>query len=504
MSDWTRGYRTDVNYTAGYYPYLNPAAHVFSLLAAGWRAPKLDGAFTYAELGCGQGLSIQVHAAAAPHGRFFANDFMPAHIATAQARVDASGLANLDLSDASFADYLDAPLPKLDAVVLHGVWSWVDDGSRADLVRFLRKHLKPGGYAFVSYNALPGWAPIMPLRELLRSGEGSDSAARARAGVAFADKLRDSDARWFAGNEPARTMLERLRTLPNAYLAHEYMNDSWRLLYHHELATELDGAQMQFATSASLRDSLDELVLTDEQRALLAAIPEGPRRETARDFCTNPLLRRDLFLRGGVRLSTIEQLQRLNECTFVLNVPRARIGLKLDLPVGSVTLAHEIYAPILDALQDGPRTLGQIRERTGEQNDIATTIQAVKVLVGAELIAPCLPQAGLAERKAIADAFNDRVLFESLHEAELDVLASPVTGGGFRLEPIDRLFVFAIRRGASDLAGLAWQVLSQLGQAVVKDGQPLMTDDANLAELRRREAQFRAEMLPLLRQLAIV
>jgi SAM-dependent methyltransferase len=503
VSDWTRGYRTDVNYTAGYYPYLNPAVHVFALLAAGWRAPSLDRPFTYAELGCGHGFSVQIHAAAS-NGQFFANDFMPAHIASAQARIDATGLTNLQMSDASFADYVDAPLPKLDAVVLHGVWSWVDDASRNDVIRFLRRHLKPGGYVFISYNALPGWAPIMPLRELLRGGEGADSALQAQNGVAFANRLRDANARWFEGNEHARAMLERLRGLPGAYLAHEYMNDSWRLLYHREVVQELDAAQLHFATSASLRDSLDELVLTQEQRALLAEIPEGPKRETARDFCTNPLLRRDLYLRGGVRLSKVEQLQRLNDTSFVLNQPRAQIGLRIELGAQTVTLAHEIYAPILDALRDGPRNLGQIREAIGEQDDIATTINAVTVLVGAALIAPCLPVANLAERKTVTDRFNDRILLESLHESEIDVLVSPVIGGGYRLDRIERLFVFGHKRNAGDLASFTWQILSQLGEVVGKNGKPLLTPEANVAELRRREAQFRAETLPLLRQLQIL
>jgi SAM-dependent methyltransferase len=504
VNDWTRGYRTDVNYTSGYYPYLNPAAHAFALLAAGWRPPQLDRPFAYAELGAGHALSVQVHAAAAPHGRFFANDFMPAHIATAQARVEATGLTNIDLTDASFAEYIDAPLPKLDAVVMHGVWSWVDLASRTEILRFLRKFLKPGGYAFVSYNVLPGWAPIMPLRELLRTGIGNDSTDQLNDGLAFAQKLRDADAGWFNGNDAARAMLDRMRGLPNAYLAHEYMNDTWQLFYHHDVAKELDGAQMHFAASAAPRDLVDELMLSEEQHALLASIPEGPRRETARDFCTNPLLRRDLFLRGGVRLSKLEQLHRLSEMSFVLNVPRARVELKLSLPGRSVTLPHETYAPILDALRDGVRNLMQIREAIGEHDDISRTIHALKVLVGADLIVPCLPHAGLADRKVVTDRFNEQVLFASLHEAELDVLASPVTGGGFRLDRIDRLFVFALKRNASDFAGVAWQVMSQLGEAVLKDGQPLLTDDANLAELRQREALFRSEMLPLLKQLQLV
>jgi SAM-dependent methyltransferase len=494
VSDWTRGYSTDITYTAGYYPSLNPALHCFALLTAGWRPPTLDRDFTYAELGCGHGTSVLIHAAAAAPARFFANDFMPAHIATVEMHAREAGLTTLALSDAPFAAYADAALPPLDAVVLHGVWSWVDETSRDDLLRFLRRHLKPGGYVYVSYNALPGWAPILPLRELLRGGEGDDSGQRARAGVAFAERLYDADARWFAGNEPARIMLERLRRLPGNYLAHEYMNDAWRLLYHHDVVRELQAAQMTFATSAALRDKLDDLLLTEEQQALLDEIPAGPRRELARDFCLNPLLRRDLFLRDGVRLHATEQARRLNETSFVLLVPRSRVELRLAGPIGTVTLPHEVHAPILDLLRDGPCSLAAIRARLGLQEDLATTVRTLELLVGAELIAPCLPTAGLAARRETTTRLNDHVLQGALAESGLDVLASPVTGGGVRLDRVERLFLLGVRRNAPDLAAFAWRIL-QGKAATANDPPPLVLRDGG--------QRFLSEMLPLLQQLAI-
>ena len=51
----------------------------------------------------------------------------------------------------------DAPvLPMFDYVTLHGVYSWVGTTVRADIVRFLRRYLKPGGAVYLSYNAMPG------------------------------------------------------------------------------------------------------------------------------------------------------------------------------------------------------------------------------------------------------------------------------------------------------------------------------------------------------------
>jgi hypothetical protein len=33
---------------------------------------------------------------------------------------------------------------------------------RRTIVAFLRRHLEPGGLAYVSYNATPGWATGLP------------------------------------------------------------------------------------------------------------------------------------------------------------------------------------------------------------------------------------------------------------------------------------------------------------------------------------------------------
>ena len=39
MSDWNDGYITDIAYTFGYYPELNPLRTRLALLSSGWAAP---------------------------------------------------------------------------------------------------------------------------------------------------------------------------------------------------------------------------------------------------------------------------------------------------------------------------------------------------------------------------------------------------------------------------------------------------------------------------------
>ena len=82
---------------------------------------------------------------------------------------------------------LDAELPAFDFIVLHGVYSWMPDAVRGEIRALIRRRLKPGGLVLVSYNALPGWAHIEPIRRMMRAwadGAPGDSLDKARAAFA--------------------------------------------------------------------------------------------------------------------------------------------------------------------------------------------------------------------------------------------------------------------------------------------------------------------------------
>ncbi len=87
MNDAADGYRTDIGYTYGYHPELNPLRLRLAFLNAGLKVPTIASA---CELGFGQGISIAIHAAASPihwHG----TDINPAHAAFARQLAAASG-----------------------------------------------------------------------------------------------------------------------------------------------------------------------------------------------------------------------------------------------------------------------------------------------------------------------------------------------------------------------------------------------------------------------------
>jgi len=132
---------------------------------------------TACELGFGQGLSTNIHAAASIN-TWYGTDFNPSQASFAQelAKVSWSGA---QLYDESFTEFCARDLPDFDYIGLHGIWSWISDENRAIIVDFVRRKLKVGGVLYISYNTLPGWSSFAPMRHLMTQHaqiEGADGA----------------------------------------------------------------------------------------------------------------------------------------------------------------------------------------------------------------------------------------------------------------------------------------------------------------------------------------
>lgn len=106
----------EIDYTHGYYQELNPLRARLALLFAGLHCPIMD---TACELGFGQGMSINLHAAASPvawHG----TDANPAHVAFAREIARAAG-SEARLAAEPFAEYAARrDMPEFDSSACMG------------------------------------------------------------------------------------------------------------------------------------------------------------------------------------------------------------------------------------------------------------------------------------------------------------------------------------------------------------------------------------------------
>ncbi|AUN33079.1 class I SAM-dependent methyltransferase [Niveispirillum cyanobacteriorum] len=508
-NNWSAGYVSEINYTYGFYRELTPAILSLCALTRGQSAPDVTAPLNYCELGCGQGVSTNILAAANPNIQFVATDFNPSQIIGAQTLARDAGTTNVRFLDSSFAEMVGrSDLPDFDIVALHGIYSWISPENRYNIVEFIRKRLKPGGLVYISYNTLPGWASAMPLRRLFvdtaaeRGGPILDKIDQA---LVFAQSLADSKARYFAANPGILDRLGKIKDQPRSYLAHEYFNRDWTPFYFNDVVDELSAAKLSWVASAQLLDAVDALNLTHDQQKFLASIGGVERREGVRDFLVNQQFRRDLFAKGTLPLSQADVRDRWMNMRLVLSAPRASLPMKVTGGLGEINLQQEVYAPLADVLAEGPIEFKQLLSDPRTQAlGFQRLQQAVTILSGAALVQPCLDAAGLESRKVATDRFNTVVINRARSSAELNFLASPVTGGGVSVDRLVQLFLLARKSGDSDPVAFVWRILSDLGQRLIKNGVTLHSAEENLADLAERHAVFEKEHLPSYQLLGLV
>lgn len=510
MSDWTAGYVADIGYTFGYYHELNPIRAKLAFLSAGLVCPEFGSA---CELGFGQGMSANLHAAASVT-QWHGTDFNPAQAAFAQELAAVSG-AGARLLDEAFADFAQrAELPEFDYIGIHGIWSWISDENRAVIVDFVRRKLKVGGVLYISYNTLPGWAAFAPMRHLMTEhaeiigAEGRGIVSRINDAIEFADKLLATNPAFARANPQVGERVRNLKDQNRHYLAHEYFNRDWLPMHLRTMADWLEPAKLGYACSANYLDHIDGINLSPEQQAFLKEIPDAMFRESVRDFMVNRQFRKDYWVKGARNLSALEQAEALRAQRVVLSTHRPDVPLKVSGALGEASLSEAIYGPVLDALAGHkPRTLGQIEQAVKESVNFVQLVQVVMVLTGAGHLDPVQDEGVSARAKRSADRLNAHLLNKSRGSNDISYLASPVTGGGITVGRFQQLFLLALNQGKKqpvEWAQHAWQVLASQGYKLVKQAKTLETPEENLMELTSQAQAFAEKQLPILKALQVV
>ncbi|RFP35489.1 class I SAM-dependent methyltransferase [Duganella sp. BJB476] len=511
MTDWTSGYVADIGYTYGYYDLVNPLRAKLALLKAGLVLPEIA---TACELGFGQGLSVNIHGAASTT-KWYGTDFNPSQAGYAQ-ELAANIADGPQLFDQSFAEFCSrTDLPDFDFIAVHGIWSWISDENRAIIVDFVQRKLKVGGVLYISYNTQPGFAAMIPVRDLMTqhaaimAPPGAGVLAKVDGALAFTNKLMATNPAFGLANPQIAERLKKLESQDRHYLAHEYFNRDWLPMSFADMAGLLSPAKLDFACSAAYTELLPGLNLTPEQQALLGEIPDAVFRQSIVDFMTNQQFRRDYWVKGKRGLQAIEYAEQLRALRVVLCEHAGAIQLTVKTLLGERALTDVIYKPIIDLLSDhAVRTIGDIEQALSSRGIVLTQLHEACLLLAHKGALAIAQEPSIANlRRPQTDRLNQRLLRQARGGGEVSALASPVTGGGVTVGRFQQLFISAIAEGKqqpSEWAHYAWQVLKASQQTIRKLDVALVGDEENLAELSSQAIEFRDLRLPLLRALGIV
>jgi SAM-dependent methyltransferase len=267
------GGKLDVVYPSNFYAYQTPVVLDY-VAALGGRAPPVarGGRFTYLDLGCGDGFTIVLLAAIYPECRFVGVDLEARHVAQGRALAEAGGLDNVTLIEGDFADWRGLGLPRAHYVALHGVWAWISGALRAALVDLLADRLEPGGFAYLGYNALPGWAGAAPLRRFfLEWTRAEDAVAGVAATLERLRQMKAQGAEFFVQNPVAAGLLDEWAQKDPRYLAHEIFSPDWAPQDFAAVQRDLARAGLGWVGSADLVKNFPDASLKPSLARLVAA-----------------------------------------------------------------------------------------------------------------------------------------------------------------------------------------------------------------------------------------
>lgn len=487
---WSEGYFTQCPYYIGYYREQSPTFQRFCLLLQGYDVPEGE---NYCELGFGMGLTVNMHAAATP-GNWYGTDFSTTQVSLARSMASACD-NKAHLFDEAFADFCHrTDLPEFDYISLHGIWSWITEENRTHIRHLLNKRLKNGGVAYVSYNALPGSQQRAAVRNIMNFHDKylghSQGAARALDSLAFAREVLEKQPNFLSTNPGSAELIQSLQKFNPVYLAHEYLNGNWDNLHFLDVADYLGHARLNFAASAQPQLNIEGLGYTQEALDFLAKIDSPLLREQMRDYFCNTSFRRDLFMRGGLKLTPASQMERLLDTRIMLCVPPYIVHYSVDSGMGTVNLAVESHAPIIEMLATdnySPKTLRQLCASVPEIRP-GQIVAAMGTLCGTGWLAPCQSTARTTAALPQTRALNKFLMQRACVETDVEFLVSPLLGAALSVPRLTMLFM--LYDNAPDPAGCVLDLLHNQNEKLVQNNKELTNPEEERAVLNNSYAEY--------------
>ncbi len=463
MRGTTGGYVTDTAYVAEFYGDHAPTHMNLVAAANGFRPRPMDGAFTWCDYGCGNGVTAAVLAGAYPKAQFYGIDFLPAHIRAAETLSMRMALDNATFMQKSFTDLKPGDIPPLDFAVMHGVLSWIDDPTREALLDDAAQRLKPGGLLLTGTNAMPGWAAKLPMRNIVYSltRDGANSLERARVSLEWLQRLKKAQVKYFRDNPALAEAVDELSRVDPRYMAHEYFNEHLRAFYFAELKSMMEARGFRFAGCARLFLNMVDLAVPKDLQDEFRAVKSRAELEAKRDFIRNETFRRDIWIKGeplksedewlevnqGQIFGTLEPLSAIDKTVAFGDVQLSYenepfAGLLKAIAARSISVRGMESLPTLAALSPWTRAeAARLLAAGGQVTAFATETKPVKVPKGAKLsMSP-------ANRGMIKEL---GVILPRL------ALIAPAAGTGVEMTNIDAILLLALcERGTGNAVKIA-------------------------------------------------
>ncbi|MAF49563.1 MAG: hypothetical protein CMM10_15000 [Rhodospirillaceae bacterium] len=485
-----------------FFKELNPQFLNYICLLGGHRPPSIAGKFSYCEIGCRGGVTLNGLAQIYPDADFTGIDAEAGLIENAGALASAAGLENTRFLELNVAEIGNAKLPEFDYIVIGDIYSSLDPEARNRLREFIGAKLKSGGVLFVGYHTLPGWSAIQPLRDLMLQHTApmtSDAAAKAKSGLDYLAHLRDKKAGFFADNPPLSTFLDGLMERDIKEVAHELFSAPVKPYYFHQVTAEMRSAGMTYSGSALLNLNFVDIAVPAEFHDLLRNSATRIEFETHGDYIRNQRFRKDVFIKDDPTLEEQERDAMLAEMPFGTNCDAD--SFNREVRFGEVHLKYiaDIFELLIEHLSAGARTVGQLKELdafAGYGPELIT--DGIRFLSASEQLLPFrggteAPDAAAlaADRFTLPVPFNLAILKARLLQQSALGFVSTGAGVGFEISMSDALFALCSAEAPRD------QLADWVSQRLVEAKKQMNFEEGSEIEaIEIALKNFHAQRLP--------
>ena len=466
-------YVQDLDFRSGVNGQQSPLWMALTAAVGGFVPPAVDGAFTYCDLGCGDGTTVNALAELYPRATFYGIDFNAGHIAIARETAAECGLDNARFVQAPFGELADHDLPAFDFVGMNGIYAWLEDAEVRAARAFLTAHLRPGGLFYVEYTSLPGKESVQPLWSLIQwlvpPTEGEDSRERARRGLDLTEALAKRGMAYLNAHRPAANGAQSYvrGRKQDAYrvdhFAHNAMASGFRPRYFTEMADEMAEAGLTYAGRTELARNEIELCVPPAQVPTFQDFKDDVRAvELLKDYIRNEQQRHDVFVMAGApdRAAADAWLDR----NLALAARTPPSGVRRAIPImgnQSVPLRGPAYEAVIDAAEGGCATPEGAAQASGVP--VARVRRAAVRLLASNQFIPCrqevrasVPDPREIGGLAVVGAVNRRTLSLAVERLTQNQLTSPVAGGpAIPVSAIEAVILRAVTETGAFEAGLA-------------------------------------------------
>lgn len=271
------------------------------------------------ELGCGNGANLLPMACDWPESSFVGIDLAQQPIAQGQALIDTLGLSNIELLSLDVLAFPET-MGSFDYIIAHGLYSWVPDAVREQIMVLCARHLAPQGVAFISYNTYPGCHVRNIVRDMLRYHvhNAPNAATKISQSQALLKFMAEAQPQGDEYGQMLRKELERVLSHAPEHLFHDDLSEHNHPVYFHQFEQHARTHGLRFLSEAEYfmmqPDQFPEQTIQQ-----LAGLGDNViAQQQYLDFLRCRRFRQSLLCRADVPVDHQVRPQRLAEafCTF--------------------------------------------------------------------------------------------------------------------------------------------------------------------------------------------